>query len=286
LNRQKLKMNGMSKEEASRYHTLLRDPARRKIIEILGEQGRCGFKELRSSLGLGVGTVYYHLDMLSDFVVQDKSRKYILNDRGQLLYRSLKEGSAPIALDAGDALSHRLGRWLFLSPVFFRMTRLEVFLPVSVAMLFLGALGSAVARIEPIFFFYFPSSHSFESNAVMFLFSWIGLFLLAEILCFLLYRRTGGDLQFFAGLSFSSLPLVVFPYIHIAIQAIVPLYAPMLSPAIILRYVLLVFQVWTLLLISSALSFGKGLRLDRSILVSLIILYFNIVLLILLGRLT
>ena len=61
----------MPKDEASRYHTLLRDPARRKIIEILGEQGKSGFKDLRSSLGLGVGTVYYHLDMLSDFLVQE-----------------------------------------------------------------------------------------------------------------------------------------------------------------------------------------------------------------------
>jgi len=267
-------MNVMSRDEASRYHTLLRDPARRKIVEILGEQGKIGFKELRSSLGLGVGTVYYHLDMLSDFLVQDKSRKYMLNDRGRLLYKSLREGSFPAALDAGEALSHRMGRWFFLSPVFFRMTRLEVFLPVSVAILFFGAVGTALARIEPVFFFYFPSSLSFESEVIMFFFSWIGLFFLAEILCYLLYRRTGGDLQLFVGLSFSSLPLAVFPYIHMVI------------PAAASRYILLIFQVWTLLLISSALSFGKGLRLDRSILVSLIILYFNIVLLILLGRLT
>jgi DNA-binding transcriptional ArsR family regulator len=270
----KPRWNNMSRDEASRYYTLLRDPARRKIIEILGEQGKSGFKELRSSLGLGVGTVYYHLDMLSEFVVQDKSRKYMLNDRGQLLYRSLKEGNVPTALDAGEAMSHRLGRWLFLSPVFFRMTRWEVFLPVSIAMLFLGAVGSALAKIEPIFFFYFPSYRSFENNAVMFFFSWIGLFLLAEILCYLLFRRTGGDLQLFAGMSFSSLPLAVFPYIHMVI------------PPFASRYVLLVFQVWTLLLFASALSFGKGLRLDHSILVSLIILYFNIVLLIALGLLT
>jgi len=253
---------------------LLRDPARRKIIELLGEQGKIGFKELRSSLGLGVGTVYYHLDMLSDFITQDKSRKYALNDRGQLLFRSLTEGRVPAALNAGEAMSHRLGRWLFLSPVFFRMTRLELFLPVSIAVLFLGAAGSALARVEPVFFFYFSSSLSFEGSAVMFFFSWIGLFLLAEVLCYLLFRRTGGDLQLFASLSFSSLPLAIFPYVHMVI------------PAIASRYVLLVLQVWTLLLISSALSFGKGLRLDRSITISLIILYFNIALLILQGRLT
>jgi len=261
-------------DEASRYYTLLRDPARRKIIELLGEQGKIGFKELRSSLGLGVGTVYYHLDMLSDFIAQDKSRKYALNDRGQFLYRSLREGNVPAALNVGEAMSHRLGRWLFLSPVFFRMTRLELFLPVSIAVLSLGAVGSAIAKIEPVVFFYFPSNRSFESNVVMFFFSWIGLFLLAEILCYLLYRRTGGDLHLFAGLSFSSLPLAIFPYIHMVI------------PAAASRYVLLVFQVWILLLTSSALSFGKGLRLDRSIIVSLIILYFNIILLIIQGRLT
>jgi len=267
-------MSAMSTDEASRYHTLLRDPARRKIVEILGEQGKSGFKELRSSLGLGVGTVYYHLDMLSDFLVQDKSRKYMLNDRGRLLYKSLKEGSVPTTLNIGEAFGHRLGRWLFLSPVFYRMTRLEVFLPVSVAILSLGAVGSALAKIEPVFFFYFPTIRSLESSVLMFFFYWFGLFIIAEALCFLLFRRTGGDLQLFVGLGFSSLPLAIFPYIH------------MLIPVTLSRYILLVFQVWTLLLVSSALSFGKGLRLDRSILLSLVILYFNIVLLILQGRLT
>jgi DNA-binding transcriptional ArsR family regulator len=253
---------------------LLRDPARRKIIELLGEQGKIGFKELRGSLGLGVGTIYYHLDMLSDFIAQDKSRKYTLNDRGQLLFKSLREGSMPTALNAGEALGHRMGRWLFLSPVYYRMTRLEVFLPVSIAVLFLGAVGSALAKIEPVFFFYFPSTLSFEGSALIFLFSWIGLFFLAEILCYLLFRRTGGDLQLLAGLSFSALPLAIFPYIH------------MMIPATASRYVLLALQIWTLLLISSALSFSKGLRLDRSIIISLIMLYINIILLIIQGRLT
>jgi len=224
---------------------------------------------------LGVGTVYYHLDMLSDFISQDKSRKYSLNDRGQLLFKSLREGTAPApGLNAGEAASHRLGRWLFLSPAFYKMTRLEVFLPVSVAILFLGAVGSTLAGIEPVLFFYFPSNRSLESGVVMFLFSWIGLFFLVEILCYLLFKRTGSDLQLFAGLCFSSLPLSIFPYINMEI------------PTVFSRYVLLILQVWTLLLIASAVSFSKGLRLDRSIIISLTILYINIALLILLGRLT
>lgn len=260
-------------EDASRYHTLLRDAARRKIIEILGEQGRIGFKELKQSLGLGVGTVYYHLDMLSDFLTQDKSRKYMLNDRGRLLYRSMREGRILPALNVGEALSHRMGRWLFLSPVFLRTTKLEL-LPVSVLILSLGAVGSALAKIEPLFFFYFPSYREFESIVLVFFFYWIGLFLLADFLIFVLFRRVGGDLQLFTGMGISALPLALFPYVY------------MVLPFDVTRYVLLVLQVWTLLLVSSAFSFGKGLRLDRSIMVSLIILYVSIALLLALGRLT
>jgi hypothetical protein len=179
----------------------------------------------------------------------------------------------PQVLDSSEALGHRVGRWLFLSPFFFKMMRLEVGLPVSIAVLSLGAVGSALARIEPVFFFYFSSARSSESGAVMFLFYWVGLFLLLDTLCYILFRRTGNDLQLFVNLSLAALPLAVFPYIY------------MIIPATMSRYILLVLQVWTVLLISAALSFGKGLRLDRSILLSLIILYFNIILLILLGRL-
>jgi len=271
-------------DEVSRYYTLLRDPARRKIIELLGEQGKLGFKELRSSLGLGVGTVYYHLDMLSDFIAQDKSRKYSLNDRGQLLYRSLKDGNMSPALKVGsEALSHRLGRWLFLSPVFAQSVHLRTFLPLAVAVLIVGAVGSAVAKQEPVFLFYFASTKSFENVALMFLFYWVGLFLLADTTIYILFRRTGGDLQLFACVGMAALPLTLFPYVYIAILPYVIALVPPVS-LWLPRLVLLIFQVWTLLLISSALSFGKGLRLDRSIIVTLVILYINIIFLILLGR--
>ena len=197
----------------------------------------------------------------------------MLNDRGRLLHRSLREGSLSPALNAGEALSHRMGRWLFLSPVFMRTVRLEL-LPVSVLILSFGAVGSALAKIEPLFFFYFPSNRGFESIAILFFFYWIGLFLLADFLIFVLFRRVGGDVQLFTGVGVSALPLALFPYVYIVL------------PYSVARYVLLVLQVWTLLLVSSAFSFGKGLRLDRSIMVSLIILYLNIALLMVLGRLT
>lgn len=261
-------------EDVSKYYALLKDPTRRKIIEILGERGRIGFKELRQILGVGVGTVYYHLDMLSDFVVQDKSRKYMLNDRGHLLYRSMKEGSLPPTLHVKSAFSSKIGRWIFLAPIFVKTMRPEKFLPISIAIYILGGVGCALADLRPFLFFYDFSfgAYEFEKTVMIYFLGWIGFFLFSDALAYALYRRVGGELQFFTCLGLASLPLAAFPYIAIFLSYSVA------------RYLLLIFQIWTLLLVSAALSFGKGLRLDKSIVISLTTLYLNVIILFLIGK--
>jgi len=260
-------------EDLSRYYTLLRDSARRKIIEILGVQEKIGFKELREALGLGVGTVYYHLDMLSDFITQDKQRKYRLNDRGQALYKILKEGNVPATLEISEAFSHRIAKWLFLSPVFAKTVKPLRFLPVSITMLLMGALGTAYAKLDSALFFYFPySTYSFTSIIVLYFFHWIGLFLFAELFTYLLYRRVGNDLQLFMCLALATFPMAIFPYIYLFISDIIS------------QYVLFLLQIWSLLLVSVALCFGKGIRLDKAIVVSLTAMYLNMVILFMIGR--
>lgn len=260
-------------EDLSRYYTLLRDPARRKIIEILGTQKKIGFKELREALGLGVGTVYYHLDMLSDFLTQDKQRKYQLNDRGKILYRTLKEGSIPPTLEITEAFTHRLAKWLFLSPVFAKTVKPLRFLPVSIAILLMGALGSAYAKLDSALFFYFPYSiYSFTGIVALYIFNWIGLFLFAELFTYLVYRRVGNDLQLFTCLGLATFPIAIFPYVNLFI------------PDAISQYILFALQIWSLLLVSAAFCFGKGIRLDKAIVVSLTAMYLNIALLFILGR--
>jgi len=260
-------------EDLSRYYTLLRDPARRKIIEILGSQEKIGFKELKETLGLGVGTVYYHLDMLSDFITQDKQRKYRLNDRGKMLYRILKDASIPPTLEISEAFSHRLAKWLFLSPIFAKTVKPLRFLPISIAMLLVGALGSAYAKIDSALFFYFPlSTYDFTSIVALYLFNWIGLFLFAELFTYLVYRRVGNDLQLFTCLGLATSPIAVFPYFYL------------FTGDVISQYVLFTLQIWSLLLLSTAFCFGKGIRLDKAIVVSLTAMYLNIALLFILGR--
>ncbi|MEM3700444.1 MAG: winged helix-turn-helix domain-containing protein [Candidatus Bathyarchaeia archaeon] len=272
-------------EDLSRYYTLLRDPARRKIIEILGTQEKIGFKELRETLGLGVGTVYYHLDMLSDFITQDKQRKYRLNDRGQALYRLLKEGTVPATLDINQTFSHKLGRWVFLSPLFVKTTKPLALIP-AIAILVLGAFGAAQTKLEPILFFYFPYSTYSQANIIFrYIFNWIGLFLFAEIFTYLLYRRVGNELQLFTCISLATFPLAAFPYIYLTISALLPTLGS-LELNMIMQYVQIIMQIWSLLLVTAAICFGKGIRLDKAIVVSLTAIYLNITILFILGRFT
>jgi len=262
-------------EDESQYYALLKDPTRRKILEILGAQEKIGFKELREALGLGTGTVYYHLDMLSAFLDQDKQRKYRLNDRGRSLHAVLKEGNVPPALAIGQTASHGLGKWVFLSPVFAKTAKPAVFLPVSLLVLLVGALGTALGKLDPALFFYFQySSYGFTSLVTLYVSNWIGLFLFVELLAYALYRRVGNDLQLFTSLSFATFPIAAFPYIYLA------------TPDTVSQYVLIALQVWSLLLVSSALCFGKGIRLDKAFILSLTAIYVNIAVLFVLGRFT
>lgn len=271
-------------EDLSRYYTLLRDETRRKIVEILGTREKIGFKELRETLGLGVGTVYYHLDMLSDFLTQDKQRKYRLNDRGKMLYRTLKEGNIPPTLEISGAFSHRLAKWLFLSPIFAKTVKPLRFLPVSIAILFIGALGAAHAQLDSALFFYFPySTYSFSSIVTLYISNWIGVFLFAEFFTYLFYRRVGNDIQLFTCTSMASIPMTVFPYVHLSILILFPNLS-LATFNMITQGFLLILQIWSLLLISAAFCYGKGIRLDKAIVVSLTAMYLNIALLFILGR--
>lgn len=271
-------------QDLSKYYTLLRDPTRRKIIEILGTQEKIGFKELRQILGVGVGTVYYHLDMLSDFLVQDKQRKYRLNERGQMLYKSLKEGAVPAALELSETFSHRLGRWVFLSPVFAKTVKPARALPIAIFVLFLGAVGAAFAGLDSALFFYFPYSvYDFSEIVLLYVFNWIGLFLFVELLSYLLYKRVGNELQLFACMGLASLPFAIFPYLYMALPSLLPIFR-LADLDMVRQYALIILQAWGLLLTSAAVCFGKGLRLDKAIVITLTAVYFNIAALFLLGR--
>jgi len=248
---------------------------------MLGEQERVGFKEFRDKLKVGVGTLYYHLDILTDFITQDKNRKYVLNERGRLLYRAMTEGAIPPALKLDRTYQSGFLRWLFLTPVLGRMNSSAKWLSLSVSILVLGAVGVGMARLDTLLLFYALTIRDFELAAATFLFGWLGIFFFVDLLAYILYKRSGDDIHLFVCVGVAALPLAVYPYLYIILSLVVP---PNMV-TYVLRGILLVLQVWSLVLLTSALSHGKGLRIERAAILSLFLLYVNIAILIVLGNL-
>ncbi len=184
----------------------------------------------------------------------------------------------PAPIEINKTFSHSVGKWVFLSPAFSKTVGNVWFLPISIGILFVGALGSAYAQLEPALFFYFqyPSLNPTGIVALYFL-NWLTIFIFAEVAIYLLYRRTGNDLQLLSCIALASFPIASYPYVFM-------LFSFLFLPIIAVQYISVVLQIWTLLLISAALSFGKGIRLDRGIIISLTAMYLNIAILFLQGR--
>jgi len=82
-----------SKEDLKKIR-YLNHPVRKRIIELLGSRGSMSFTEMRSEMNLPVGTLYYHLDVLKGYVLQDEERRYYLSKDGRKLYDMLSSGAS------------------------------------------------------------------------------------------------------------------------------------------------------------------------------------------------
>jgi hypothetical protein len=174
-----------------------------------------------------------------------------------------------------EAIGHKFTRQIFLTSIFARTSQPLRMLPIALLILFFGAFGSAFASSQSLLFFYLPyTNYQFEATGLLYLFNWISLFLFSDLILYAFFKRVGGDLQLFVCIGIASLPMALFPYFF------------MFFSYEIARYLLLALIIWSLMLLSSAYSFGKGIRLDRSIMLSLIMIFLNIAILLFTGQLT
>jgi len=259
-----------SRRDYDVIHTLLRNDARRQIMETIGQGGRAGFKDLKTKLNIGVGTLYYHLDMLSDYLGQDDERKYVLNDKGKLLYKALQSESViPVKTESRRPVAN-LARWIALSPVFIKAAGSGRMITLSLLVALFGSVGSYVAKLQPLILFFNPTAEPLVA-AVLFPLNLVIILGLSDALLSIVYDRPGEHLALASCVGISMLPMAIFPFLYLGV------------PIAVSRAAFLIIQAWFLILLSSAISVAKGVRLDRSFTVSLTILYINIALLLVLD---
>jgi DNA-binding transcriptional ArsR family regulator len=272
------------KVDIFRIYKLLDHPVRKEIIELLGEQKRVGFKEFTERLGINVGTLYYHFDVLSGLITQDKDRKYILTDLGEMAYQLLtsKKGQlleievkerAKMVKPPNRVLNYaKLVFWP--SAFFFNLYQSpKRHLADIVLIIAFGSLVMNEARLQPVLFFFdFEESPSLGMTAARLLIGLLVVLLVSEIMSRVFFHRSGGNLRLLIGASFSLLPLFAF-------SSLLLLEEWNLIPFIIMSWssvLQLFFQAWSLCALSSAISLSKGLRIEKAAIISLVLIYLNI----------
>ncbi|RLI08479.1 hypothetical protein DRO32_02200 [Candidatus Bathyarchaeota archaeon] len=264
-----------AEDELARWYFVLKSPVRLRIIRLLGERGPLSFKELKRELGLGVGTIYYHLDVMSDLVAQDEKKRYLLNERGAMFFSALMNGTlSPIP--AGSTLAEKALGILLLSPFFKAACERPLLgIPLALAILVAGGLGSARMGLMPILMFYARTTRaSLACTFLHYLAQWGLVILICELLCLIFYRRRGAELELMIAVSLANLPMALFPYIYVFL------------PYGVALKLLTVFHAWTVLLVCSAVSMGKGIRLSKALPVGFTLLFLNLIFLASLGLLT
>ncbi|MFQ6086913.1 MAG: winged helix-turn-helix domain-containing protein [Candidatus Bathyarchaeia archaeon] len=276
-----------------RIYKLLDHPVRKKIIELLGEQKKAGFKEFTERLKINVGTLYYHFDVLSGLITQDEDRKYVLTDLGKMAYEFLtskKEQLIEIEVKEKAKMVRPQNKILkytktvfWPSGFFFNLYQSRMRHLADVVLII--AFGSWImnqAKLEPsLFFFDFEASLLLEMVVARLLLGLLVILVVSEVISRTFFRRGGGNLSLLIGATFSLLPLYVFPSLLLLERwNILPsLSVPWSS------LLQLFLQAWSLCMLSCAISLSKGLRIEKAAVISLLLMYFNIGYIFILQRL-
>ena len=281
-------MNEEKPREIARIYKALGHPHRKKIIEIIGEKGKSGFKELHENLNISVGALYYHIDMLNHLITQDDQRKYILTERGKLAYKLLKTEEDQLSSLSLTEVKKPESAWQsFLATLqqIFIPGRLFLYIsaqpiqgiPLTAVIVAFGTWIAAQANLE--FILIFPNTLSKTSPpliATSFVVSWLILFTLCDFMTIILFKRKSGNLTLLIESAFSLLPLVLFSCIWYSSRIL------NFSFTIIEATLLLLpFQFWTIGMMSTAISLSKGLRIDKAALICFIAIYINLTYLVL-----
>ncbi len=284
-------MAGKSKKDEDSFHIYraLNHPLRKRIIELLAEKGSMSFTEFKNTLDVRVGTLYYHFDALSRLISQNEQKRYALTPLGQRAYqlsRSEEYTTAqPLEIPKSQSGPRAYVKNLFLPSGFFSYVYASPKVGIALGLLVIsfGSWISFQSRLVPILFFFdrAPTTSQEIFAPLGFVGSWLGVFVLSDLMARGLFQRRGEDHLLLIGTAFSFAPAILFPLAVYLDQLLGP---RLLRDPTAARALLAILQAWSIVILSYAVSLSKGLRIDKAAIISLVVAYTNIVLLFVLGR--
>jgi hypothetical protein len=269
--------------EESFYYALNHE-MRRQMIKIIGTNGECSFTTFKRTLKTSTGTLYHHLDVLKDLVTQNENRRYILTPLGKHAFSSLVKNYDTIEssnIDQQKDISRSLEKLikLLVPKKIFDMvdTKPLIGILLSSVILVLSFLFVYVGTIDSSFIFFLPHEiEGFENIELVRLglgFKFIAgvclAAILSDILCRFLFQKPENTKKFFIAYSICLYPMLVYLIIYNLFLLISPEFVT--NP--FNKLIMFVFQFWSIWLLTYTLIKFKFIKLERSLIITLLIHY-------------
>lgn len=236
---------------------VLKNPHRRKVLEILSSKKVATPKEIADELGIGVTTVYYHLELMKGYVAKTARGEYSITEKGLEVYRK--------SLQEEMSSKSSMGRFMPYALLTYQISRPLRFLPLGLAVLALEFYVCYTRFFRPFVFSYTASIET-PLLPAYFLASLLILFGVLEGLSFILTRRWGGELPLLNGIMISRVPLVL--------ALVVPILG--ITNQFVSIAVTALGQLACIILLSMYVSLSKGIRQEMSVVMCIALLYFNL----------
>ncbi len=272
--------------ESAKILKVLDHPARKRIIELLGNRGAMSWKDLASELGMGTGALYYHMDTLEGIVARDDSKRYVLTKPGRGVYEYLKANplanpmqSVPLALSsAGGSKRYLVSIFAprsFLSRILSSDARSAAVLLISS----LAFLSVMIYLREGARLFYLTTATGIAAIAGSYALSLLALILLGYFTTLAFFHVRANPLPLAASSAFSFLPVVLFSMLLPAFPSL----SGLPQNRSILTIMLVLFQTWSATILAAGISISSGVRIEKSVVASLIVLYATMTIIFLQG---
>lgn len=272
--------------DARKLAKVIEHPIRARIIELLGDRGPLGWKELSTEVGVKTGALYYHLDTLEGLVGRDSAKRYFLTKSGRIVYTKTSESHtieavqrAAVEIRQEGAPARRLAsffapRQLISTLTSDRTTASIVFVAVFGAAAFL----SGVAGFSAVFYYVrpdpglLPTIGGFAASLAVIL-----------VLCYgsarFAFKATVEVIPLAAASGLSFIPVLVFS----ATTLLHPVESFFASYSAGFTLALVFAQGWSSAVLGAGLSVVSGIRIEKTLLVSLVVLYATMAAMLILG---
>ncbi len=266
--------------ESGRVMKIINHPVRMRIIELLATRGPLSWKELSGDLGIKTGSLYHHLDTLERIVTRNAEKKYLLTKFGQEIYASVSENPS-LGSQNIDKVIRRRSLSGVTQSVFVPRSLVYLWTSTSSKAILSGVVVSSLviacliaAGSEMVLYSFSPSSGLLVSAT-----TYLGSIGIVAALAFFslrfVYKQKSDLAILIPSVALSFLPLAVFGLLLHSLYGAGTLGT--LGDRSVLTVAFAFFQAWGAGIVGAGMSVASGVRIEKTLVVSLVLLYATMV---------